>query len=255
MFDFVAAMRARDTHASSAAARRRPAADRRPPVHRRQGRDAGGVLPHGQRDHGAGKRLVISADRCPQALDGVEARIVGRMAVGLVADIKAPDLALRRAILGSEARRPARGEGARRGARPARGAHPRQHPRAGGRAQPRRRLCAADRRARSTSISRWRRSATCCAARQRRVTIDEIQKLVSQHFELKPLDLVSARRAPRGGPPAPDRDVSRQAADDALAARDRPQVRRARPFDRDPRGRAIEELRDRTATSTPRSAR
>ncbi len=30
---------------------------------------------------------------------------------------------------------------------------------------------------------------------QRRVTIDEIQKLVSQHFELKPLDLVSARRA------------------------------------------------------------
>ena len=30
---------------------------------------------------------------------------------------------------------------------------------------------------------------------QRRVTIDEIQKLVSQHFELKPLDLVSARRS------------------------------------------------------------
>ena len=30
---------------------------------------------------------------------------------------------------------------------------------------------------------------------QRRVTIDEIQKLVSRHFDLKPLDLVSARRA------------------------------------------------------------
>ena len=30
---------------------------------------------------------------------------------------------------------------------------------------------------------------------QRRVTIDEIQKLVSAHFDLKPVDLVSARRA------------------------------------------------------------
>ncbi len=30
---------------------------------------------------------------------------------------------------------------------------------------------------------------------ERRVTIEEIQKLVSQHFELKPLDLVSARRS------------------------------------------------------------
>ena len=30
---------------------------------------------------------------------------------------------------------------------------------------------------------------------QKRVTIDEIQKLVSQHFDLKALDLVSARRA------------------------------------------------------------
>ena len=30
---------------------------------------------------------------------------------------------------------------------------------------------------------------------QRRVTIDEIQKLVSQHFDLKPLDMISARRA------------------------------------------------------------
>ncbi|MCY1176721.1 Chromosomal replication initiator protein DnaA [compost metagenome] len=30
---------------------------------------------------------------------------------------------------------------------------------------------------------------------ERRVTIDEIQKAVSAHFELKPVDLVSARRA------------------------------------------------------------
>src|SRR5437868_7924885 len=47
----------------------------------------------------AGKRLVIAADRCPQALDGIDSRIVGRMASGLVADIKPAEPALRRAIL------------------------------------------------------------------------------------------------------------------------------------------------------------
>src|SRR3546814_13586116 len=47
----------------------------------------------------AGKRIVITADRCPQALDGVEPRILSRLAGGLVADIKAPETALRRAIL------------------------------------------------------------------------------------------------------------------------------------------------------------
>src|SRR3546814_16646321 len=39
----------------------------------------------------AGKRIVITADRCPQALDGVEPRILSRLAGGLVADIKAPE--------------------------------------------------------------------------------------------------------------------------------------------------------------------
>ncbi|MEF8766018.1 DnaA ATPase domain-containing protein, partial [Stenotrophomonas sp. A3_2] len=47
----------------------------------------------------AGKRLVVSADRCPQALDGIEPRIVARLASGLVADIKPADLTLRRAVL------------------------------------------------------------------------------------------------------------------------------------------------------------
>ena len=44
--------RARHARVQGAAALRRPADDRRPAVHRRQGCDAGGVLPHGQRVHG-----------------------------------------------------------------------------------------------------------------------------------------------------------------------------------------------------------
>lgn len=48
---------------------------------------------------GAGKRLVVAADRAPQALDGVDQRILSRLSMGLVADIQPADLDLRRAIL------------------------------------------------------------------------------------------------------------------------------------------------------------
>ena len=142
---------------------------------------------------GAGKRLVISADRCPQALDGVEARIVSRLGSGLVADIRLPDLDLRRRIL--------------------------EHKRAElDMAVPAEVLDLLAGRI-TGSIREMEGALNRIAAyaqltgevvtldfavatlgdqlrgAQRRVTIDEIQKLVSQHFELKPLDLISARRA------------------------------------------------------------
>ena len=46
-----------------------------------------------------GKRLVFAADRAPQALDGVEPRLLSRLSMGLVADIQPADIELRRAIL------------------------------------------------------------------------------------------------------------------------------------------------------------
>ncbi|MCP9221295.1 chromosomal replication initiator protein DnaA [Erythrobacter sp. LQ02-29] len=49
-----------------------------------------------------GKRLVFAADRAPQALDGVEPRLLSRLSMGLVADIQAADLELRRKILESK---------------------------------------------------------------------------------------------------------------------------------------------------------
>ncbi|WP_198665927.1 MULTISPECIES: chromosomal replication initiator protein DnaA [unclassified Sphingomonas] len=142
----------------------------------------------------AGKRLVISADRCPQALDGIETRIVSRMAVGLVADIKAPDLTLRRAILDRKLA---------------------DLPDADVPAEVLDLLAArihANIRELEGALNRVVAYAQLTGDRidldfalatlgdvlrgaQRRVTIDEIQKLVSQHFELKPLDLVSARRS------------------------------------------------------------
>ena len=47
----------------------------------------------------AGRRLVISSDRAPQDLDGIEPRILSRLSWGLVADVNAPDLELRLNII------------------------------------------------------------------------------------------------------------------------------------------------------------
>ena len=47
----------------------------------------------------AGRRLAISSDRAPQDLDGIEPRILSRLSWGLVADINAADLELRLTII------------------------------------------------------------------------------------------------------------------------------------------------------------
>lgn len=49
-----------------------------------------------------GKRLVFAADRAPQALDGVEPRLLSRLSMGLVADIQPADIELRKRILVSK---------------------------------------------------------------------------------------------------------------------------------------------------------
>nr|WP_206364751.1 chromosomal replication initiator protein DnaA [Sphingomonas populi] len=143
---------------------------------------------------GAGKRLVISADRCPQDLDGVEARITSRLSCGLVADIKAPDLALRRAVL---ARKLAElpnltvpqevldllATRITASIRDLEGALNRVIAYSQLTGEP------IDLEFAVATLGEVLRGA------ERRVTIDEIQKVVSAHFDLKPVELVSARRA------------------------------------------------------------
>jgi chromosomal replication initiator protein len=195
MFDFVAALRARDTFAFK---------------QRLRGCDllliddlqfiAGKDATQEEFFHtvnevmAAGKRLVISADRSPQALDGIEPRIVGRLAAGLVADIKAPDLMLRRAILDRKLADlpPVRMPGEVLDLIAARiHANIRELEGALNRVVAYAQLTgeAIDLDFAIATLGEVLRGA------QKRVTIDEIQKLVSRHFELKPLDLVSARRA------------------------------------------------------------
>ena len=142
----------------------------------------------------SGKRLVISADRCPQGLDGVEARIISRLSVGLVADIKASDMALRRAVLDRKladlpdinvpeevldllALR------ITASIRDLEGALNRV-------------IAYAQLTGETITLDfAVQTLGDMLRGAERRVTIDEIQKAVSTHFALKPVDLVSARRA------------------------------------------------------------
>lgn len=195
MFEFVAAMRAKDTFAFKA---------------RLRGCDllliddlqfiAGKDATQQEFFHtineimAAGKRIVITADRAPQALDGVEARIVGRLGSGLVADIRPSTATLRRAVL--ERRLAELGDVAvppevldllatriASSIREVEGAF--------------NRIAAYAQLTGSAIDLDFAMSVLGEALRgqQRRVTIDQIQKAVSDHFELKPLDLISARRA------------------------------------------------------------
>ncbi|MBM3927484.1 MAG: chromosomal replication initiator protein DnaA, partial [Sphingomonadales bacterium] len=195
MFEFVQALRARDTHAFKA---------------RLRGVDllmiddlqfiAGKDSTQEEFFHtvnefmGAGKRLVIAADRSPMTLDGIEPRLLSRLGSGLVADIKSPELELRRAILTAkladapEAAVPgdvmellaSRITGS---VRELEGALNRV-------------VAYAQLNGEAITLDfaigvlgdQLRGS-------QRRVTIDEIQKAVSTHFDLKTIDLLSARRA------------------------------------------------------------
>lgn len=141
----------------------------------------------------AGKRLVIAADRCPQALDGVEPRLVGRLSAGLVADIRPPEPELRRAILDAkladmDAKVPADvlamlATRITSSVRELEGAL--------------NRLVAYAQLIGETVTVEFAEQTLGELLRgsQRRVTIDEIQRAVSAHFDVKQLDLISERRA------------------------------------------------------------
>lgn len=142
----------------------------------------------------SGGKLVISADRGPHALDGVEGRILSRLTQGLVADLKPADFGLRRSIVAAKAAAMA---GVEIGGetldllagritsnlRELEGALNRlvAYAQLGNRA--------------ITVDYAEEVLADMFRASKRRITIDEIQKRVSEHFRIRQAEMVSARRA------------------------------------------------------------
>lgn len=142
-----------------------------------------------------GSRLVVSADRGPHALTDVDAKLQSRLTQGLVVDVKPADLPLRRAILAAKA-----------ASLPA------------GTVVPDLVLDALAQRISSNvrelegALNRLAAYATLTnrpidlafaeevlaesfSANRRRVSIEEIQRKVSEHFEIRLSEMTSARRA------------------------------------------------------------
>jgi chromosomal replication initiator protein len=141
-----------------------------------------------------GRRLIITSDRSPHELDGIEGRILSRLTQGLVVDIKPADLTLRRAIVDAKvasitsvvippvvldmlATRIASNVRELEGGL-------------------NRLVAYASLNGRSIDEAFAEEVlADMFRASRRRVTIDEIQRRVSDHFNIRAAEMVSARRA------------------------------------------------------------
>jgi chromosomal replication initiator protein len=142
----------------------------------------------------AGKRLVITADRSPQNLEGIQDRILSRLSWGLVADINPADYELRLNILSAklsgmaEARVPGEvvdflAKRITSNIRELEGALNRV-------------VAYATLTRKPVDLDFAREVlADVLRANDRKITIDEIQRRVAEHFRIKPADMVSSRRA------------------------------------------------------------
>ncbi len=143
----------------------------------------------------AGKRLVITADRSPQNLEGIQERILSRMAWGLVADINPADYELRLNILHAKLAGMPQGIAvpdevieflARKitaNVRELEGALNRV-------------IAYAALVNRPVTLEFTRETlADLLRAHEKKLTIDDIQRKVAEHYHLKLSDMMSARRA------------------------------------------------------------
>ncbi|MCI4588491.1 chromosomal replication initiator protein DnaA [Sphingobium sp. BYY-5] len=141
-----------------------------------------------------GARIVVTADRAPQMLESIDARILSRLAGGLVADIRPADLDLRLAIL--ESKRAVAGDppvpnavidflarSIRSNVRELEGAFNKL-------------VAYGQLTGRSIDLDFAQQMlADAVRANARRITVDEIQKLCAAHFKIDPAEMRSKRRA------------------------------------------------------------
>ena len=195
MYEFVAAMRAKDTHSFKARLR---AADvlMIDDVQFIAGKDSTQEeFFHTMNEIiTAGKRLVITADRSPQDLDGIESRILSRLSWGLVADVNPADFELRLNIIVKKL------EGMPQAKVPQEvvmflarriSANVRELEGALNRV-----VAYAMLTGRAIDMDFTQETlADLLRATQRRITIEEIQRRVCEHYRIKQAEMSSARRA------------------------------------------------------------
>ncbi|WP_242130014.1 chromosomal replication initiator protein DnaA [Sphingobium sp. Sx8-8] len=142
----------------------------------------------------AGARIVVTADRAPQMLDAIDARILSRLAGGLVADIRPAGLDLRLAIL--EAKRAIAGDppvpdavvdflarSIRSNVRELEGAFNKL-------------IAYGQLTGRSIDLEFAQSMlADAVRANARRITVDEIQKVCAAHYKIDAAEMRSKRRA------------------------------------------------------------
>ena len=195
MYEFVAAMRAKDTHSFKARLR---AADVLliDDVQFIAGKESTQEeFFHTMNELiSAGRRLVISADRSPQNLEGIESRILSRLSWGLVADVNAADFELRYNIILKKLEALPQASVpndvamflAKRISASIRELEGALH----------RVLAFATFSNRAIDIDFTQEAlADQLRASQRRVTIDEIQRRVCEHYRIRQSEMGSARRS------------------------------------------------------------
>ena len=142
----------------------------------------------------SGARIVVTADRAPQLLDSIDARILSRLAGGLVADIRPAGLDLRLAIL--EAKRAIAGDppvpdavidflarSIRSNVRELEGAFNKL-------------IAYGQLTGRSIDLEFAQSMLTdAVRANARRITVDEIQKVCAAHYKIDAAEMRSKRRA------------------------------------------------------------
>ncbi|GLV26297.1 chromosomal replication initiator protein DnaA [Sphingobium sp. Cam5-1] len=142
----------------------------------------------------SGARIVVTADRAPQLLDSIDARILSRLAGGLVADIRPADLDLRLSIL--EAKRAIAGDppvpdavvdflarSIRSNIRELEGAFNKL-------------IAYGQLTGRSVDLEFAQSMlADAVRANARRITVDEIQKVCAAHYKIDASEMRSKRRA------------------------------------------------------------
>ena len=140
------------------------------------------------------QQIILTCDRYPKEVDGLEERLKSRFGWGLTVAIEPPELETCVAILMSKAAADTRGSAGRSRVLH-RQAHPLQRARARRRAAPRRRQLAVHRPRRSRMDFAKEALRDLLALQDRLVTIENIQKTVAEYFKIRVADLLSKRRS------------------------------------------------------------